>query len=92
MFVCFLQPKKINEARQMLLKNTHCPFQKEDPECTTLPLMEMRVKSLILLQWERLEHIVTMISVYVLSSPRVSHQQQLRKLFFCHFHSADKNT
>lgn len=88
----FLQLEKNQEIGLVLFENAQCLFWKEDPGCATLPLMEMRVKSLVLLQQGRLEHIVNMISVYVLSSPRVSHQQQLQKLLLCHFHSADKNT
>lgn len=48
--------------------------------------------SLILLQQGRLENIVNIILVYILSFPRVSHQQQLQKLLLCHLNSADKNT
>lgn len=88
----FLQLEKIQGTRLVSFKNAQCLIWKEDPSCATLPLMAMRVKSPIFLQQGRLEHIVNMISVYILSSPRVSHQQQLQNLLLCHFYSADKNT
>lgn len=37
----FLPLEKIQDARPVLFKNAQCLFWKEDPDCATLPSMEM---------------------------------------------------